>query len=123
MKLTASGHKNVLSTHRNTLEFTKDDYLTKKGDCIVGIKLDKIPKSMNGKIKIILKINNLVEEIEAEANPDFNHNSEMVIRITDFKDDRTFATRSNKAAKDINRKIIELLKNPKEKIKIKLVSL
>ena len=123
MELTALGHKNVLATHKTTLEFTKDDYLTKKGDCIMGIKLNKIPKAMHGKIKIILKINNLKEEIEAEANPEFNHKSEMVIRISDFKDNRTYATRANKASKDINRKIIDILKNPKKEIKIQLSSL
>tara|TARA_Y100000034_G_scaffold54516_1_gene66808 strand:+ start:705 stop:1076 length:372 start_codon:yes stop_codon:yes gene_type:complete len=123
MELTALGHKNVLATHKTTLEFTKDDYLTKKGDCILAINLDKIPKAMQGKIKIILKINNLTEEIKAEANPDFNHKTEMVIRISDFKDNRTYATRANKASKDINKNIIKLLKNPKNKLKIQLASL
>jgi hypothetical protein len=91
MELTALGHKNVLATHKTTLEFTKDDYLTKKGDCILAINLDKIPKAMQGKIKIILK--------------------------------RTYATRANKASKDINKNIIKLLKNPKNKLKIQLASL
>ena len=36
----AFGHKNLLGTHKNTLEFTKDKNLTLKGDCIVGVNAD-----------------------------------------------------------------------------------
>jgi len=31
-----SGHKNILSLHKKTIEITKDDELTVNGDCIVG---------------------------------------------------------------------------------------
>ena len=32
------GHKNIRATHKSTLEFTFDETLTVKGDCIVGVK-------------------------------------------------------------------------------------
>ena len=35
------GHSNVQSLHAKTLEITKDDYLTPRGDCIIGIRADK----------------------------------------------------------------------------------
>ena len=34
------GHKNILSLHQNSLEFTKDKDLTLNGDCIVGVNSD-----------------------------------------------------------------------------------
>ena len=34
------GHENILSTHKTTIEFTKDSELTLDGDCILGIKAD-----------------------------------------------------------------------------------
>ena len=40
MKFSILGHENILATHKNTLEFTKDDFVTKTGDCIVGISSD-----------------------------------------------------------------------------------
>ncbi|MBT4334420.1 DUF371 domain-containing protein [archaeon] len=120
MKFKAYGHENLLATHKNTFEFTKDDYLTKQGDCIVGIKLDKIPEAKTGLIKIIISVKKFKEEITAEANPHFNHEKEFVIRISGFLDDRTYAIRADKAAKDFDRKMIKLLKDPTQKINIEI---
>ena len=121
MEFVAYGHENVLGKHKTTLEFTKDDFLTKQGDCILGIKLDKIPFAMSGKIKIILKVDDLEDEITCVANKNFKDDNEFVIRKSDFLDDRTFATNANKAATDIKREIVEELKKGK-KIEITLES-
>ena len=32
------GHENITARHKTTLEFTKDEDLSLKGDCIVGVK-------------------------------------------------------------------------------------
>ena len=37
---TAYGHKNILATHKTTIEFTKDKELSLKGNCIVGVRAD-----------------------------------------------------------------------------------
>ena len=119
----AHGHPNILATHKTTLEFTRDSELSLKGDCIVGVRADFelnkikkiINKSKNNKIKILIetenkKINGI---IEAELNPNFNDNNEIVIRKTDFVSKRTFAIRSNKAAFELNRELIDYLKQKK----------
>ena len=127
----AKGHKNLLGTHATTLEFTKDLELTLKGDCIIGVKSDfsvEELKKLKGKIKITLsaaKITGNVSEkesdiITAEINPYFNDDREMVIRTSDFTDKRTFAVNATKAAKDINRELIEKLKNPDTELHIKI---
>ena len=33
-----TGHKNILSLHKKTIEITKDSQLTVNGDCIVGVR-------------------------------------------------------------------------------------
>ena len=50
------------------------------------------------------------EVIHAEINPDFNSDREMVIRKSDFRDDRTFAVRVDKGAKELKRELIEYLR-------------
>ena len=74
MIFSISGHTNLLATHQNTLEFTKDKELTKKGNCVVGIRADfdynklmKIAQNYS-KIKVIIKIDKLTEEIICKIN-------------------------------------------------------
>lgn len=121
----AHGHKNVLSTHKNTIEFTHDNHLTKKGDCILGIdanySLDKIKEAnFAGKIKIRITIDNLSDEIIAEYNPLFADSHEMVIRISNYQDKRTFAIRADKAAKDIKRELVERMRDPHSVLQIRI---
>jgi len=121
-KFNAYGHPNILGTHKTTFEFTKDNELTLNGDCIVGVKADFelseikkfIKKSKNNKIEIkiefISKNKKFQETIFAELNPNFNSDKEMVIRKTDFISERTFAVKADKAACDLNRGLVGVLK-------------
>ncbi len=115
------GHKNILGTQRNTLEFTKDKELTLDGDCIIGVnsdfRLEEI-KRLKGKIIVKIKVNDLIEEVECEVNPEFNDDEEIVIRRTEFLSGRTLGIRANKAAIDLNREMMELMKNPSQKMEV-----
>jgi len=132
-KFTAYGHPNITAKHKTTLEFTKDKELTLKGDCIVGVKADfsllllkKFIKSLKSKkIKIIIELKNknnkkIKEEIEAEINPGFNSDREMVIRKSDFVSKRTLGIKANKGAFELNRRFIDQLSNPDQEICIYL---
>ena len=50
-----SGHKNILSLHKKTIEITKDDELTINGDCIIGTNSSlaciDLPKEFKKKIQ------------------------------------------------------------------------
>ena len=48
---------------------------------------------------------------------------EMVIRRTDFVDKRTFAIKADKVAKDIDRRIVEKMKNSEAVLEIRISSL
>ena len=119
MKFNCTGHENILATHKSTIEFTKDNFLTKNGDCIIGInanfsygELMKFVKN-NKKAKLIIEIEGLVEEIIGEINKEFNHKNEIVLRLGSFVSNRTLLINCNKAAKHINREIIKKLKQRK----------
>ncbi len=117
------GHKNILAKHRSTLEITKEDHLTKKGDCIIGICSshscfdlpDDLKKELKKgkKIKIVIFTPVGEDIILAYGNPNLilTNKTSIVIRKSDFIDSRTLCIKANKSAKDINRKIIEYLKN------------
>ena len=125
-KFHAYGHPNILGTHKTTLEFTKDGDLSLNGDCIVGVKADfkleklkEFIKNSAGK-KIIVTIQTLdkkiAEKVEAYLNPDFSSDKELVIRKTDFVSGRTLAIKSNKAAFELNRELINYLKEKGNKM-------
>ena len=124
MRFTAYGHKNVLSTHKTTVEFTKDEHLTKNGDCIIAVNADFEHIDLNpGRIQITIFVDDMKDVISAEFNESFSSVSEMVIRKSDFLDSRTFAINADKAACDIDRRIVEKLTNPDNKAVIDIVNL
>ncbi len=126
MKFSAYGHKNILATHKTTLEFTKDKELTLNGDCIIGInsdfELDLIKDFIKNtkKIKIKIKVDDLVEEVNCEINPDFDDGHEIVVRKTDFLSERTLGINADKAAVDLNRKVAAKMKEEGKKIEVEL---
>ena len=49
------GHPNIRAEHPTTLEVTKDDFLTPRGDCIVGIASNKGASDINRCVKEVLR--------------------------------------------------------------------
>ena len=130
----AKGHKNIKSTHKTTFEITKDLSLTERGDCILAISANKGVTDLSDEFKNALLNDdaNLKIVVEAGDKEDsalakgsrlltLKDMDEMVIRKGNFICDRTLAINSNKAAIDFDRNLIEILKNPKTKIRIKLI--
>ncbi|WP_297490813.1 DUF371 domain-containing protein [Thermococcus sp.] len=127
------GHENVRATHKSTLEFTKEDYLTPRGDCILCVSADKSLKDLSedfkralrmGKRLIVrIKVGGFVDEVIAHGDPRLilDHEYSMVVRKSTYIDARTLAVRANKAAKDIDRRIVELLRNPETVAEVELV--
>ncbi len=124
----AYGHRNITAKHKTTLEFTKDKEVTKRGDCIVGVKADFNLKSIRKfiknkkKIKIIIKVKNIRKEIRCELNSNFNDDREIVIRKSDFTSKRTLGIMADKAAVDLNKNLIKELKDNKSKMTIEITN-
>ena len=125
------GHPNVLAEHKTTLEFTTDNYVLQKGDCIIGLRSSKTLLEINDKMKeemkkegskisVSISVNGLEEYIEGEGSPDLNFSDKraIIIRKSSFKCPRTLMINSNKAASDISRDIIELMKDENSIMKI-----
>ena len=125
-KIIAKGHKNVTSRHKSTFEITKDPELTLSGDCIVGVDMDRTMldfpdefKEMiadsNTKITVDLKTENGHDEITGFGHEDLTltHPTDIVIRKSDFTCSRTLMINADKAARDLDEKLIDDLKNEK----------
>ena len=123
----AKGHKNVTSAHRSTFEVTMDKEIGIRADCIVGvsskIKLEDFPlelrnaiKNENTLIKVQLETENAEDEIKGYGHPELtlDHPTDMVCRKSDFKCSRTLMIKSDKAAVDLKRELVNDLKEGKD---------
>ncbi len=122
LEFSCFGHTNLLGTHRNTFEFTKEPHLTRNGDCIIGVSSDfEIKKTPNFKeIKITLQCDGEKDEIKGVFNPLFQPGHEMVFRKSDFSSERTFAVRCDKSAAELKREIIKKMKDPSAVMKVRI---
>ncbi|WXG42763.1 MAG: DUF371 domain-containing protein [Promethearchaeati archaeon SRVP18_Atabeyarchaeia-1] len=132
--LTAYGHSCIRGTHGTTLEITKAEEVTLKGDCIIAANASKSPSDFSNlfknllrressKVLLVLEVCGLKEEVTGQGDPQLRLTSreDMVCRKSSFTCERTLMVRANKAAKDLDRRIIERLRNPENKVSIELL--
>lgn len=132
-KIISFGHNLVSGEHNTTVEITKEGFLTKNGDCIIGINANKSCFDLDKKTKDYLKsgkkvlfeieVNGKKDRINAFGSEDLilTNKTSIVIRKSSYIDDRTIAIKADKAACDIRRDIIEELKNPNTKLILRVI--
>ncbi len=121
----AYGHVNVTAKHRSTIELTKDEYLTPRGDCIIGIKACKALRDFSQEFKELVKRDGsiIIAIFIADDTYDFvvgrgsskltlTSDRKIIIRKSEYVDQSTIMIKSNKAAKDLNRRLIKKLRDP-----------
>ena len=116
------GHPNVLGKHKSTLEFTKENYLTPRGDCIIGINSTKAVADLKDEVKdvlrqngygyVVIKIDDILDIISGRGDHQltFSNKVKIIIRKSSFISDSTLLIHSDKAAADIKREIINKLR-------------
>ncbi|WP_054854282.1 DUF371 domain-containing protein [Vulcanisaeta distributa] len=134
-EIRAWGHVNVRARHRTTIEVTKDDYLTPRGgDCIIGIKANKGLLDISPELKeVIRKDGSIVIAIfvvddyfdyvigMGSSRLTLSNGSRLIIRRSGYIDDATLMIRANKAAIDLDRRLIDRLKKESPPLTIYIV--
>lgn len=123
-KVVAKGHQAIKAIHPTTFELTKDKHLTEKGDCIIGIGLDKGVAELDPDLRAALKKNtsiivmilsarNITDMVLAQGDNKLilSDNKKIIVRKSSYIDSATLAINSNKSARNIRRDLIEKLKN------------
>jgi hypothetical protein len=128
--INATGHPFIQCSHSTTIELTKDDYLTKKGTCILGIKASKAcfdltpelnHKILNGdKIDVIIKADDIFDSFHGYGSKLLTllSKKDMVFRKSNFICDRTVLIKCTKSSLDLNRSLIKKLTNVDQQISI-----
>jgi hypothetical protein len=124
------GHPNIRAEHVKTIEFTKDTDLTERGDCILGIRStferEKL-KQFSKKVRFVCEVTDgtggtVRSEFKCRVNPRFSNDHELVLRKSGFASERTFGLALNRGANWLDRKIVELMHNPMQKMKVTVKS-
>jgi len=127
------GHENIQATHKTTFEITKEAQLSRRGDCIIAVSVNKTMTDFSSefkenlhkekaKIMILIEAGDAAEVVNAFGSPRLilTHRTDMVVRKSNYICNRTLAIQADKAACDLSRKLAEKLRNPKQKVKITL---
>ncbi len=129
----AYGHENIQATHESTLEITKETQVSKKGDCIIAVSANKAVTDLSPEFKenlrletrkmtMLIEAGELVDVVNAFGSPRLilTDLTDMVVRKSSYICNRTLAIQADKAAFDLSRKLVQKLRNPKQKVKITL---
>ena len=121
-----SGHKNILSLHKKTIEITKDSQLTVNGDCIIGVGSNlaciDLPEKFKKKIQdptTEIKFSIVADEYSftihgmGSEKLTLKHSNDIVLRKSAFTCSRTIAIKCDKASDDIPRNMVKKLQDPK----------
>ena len=130
----ARGHPNVMGTHKMTFEITKDSQLSKRGDCVIGVSANKAASDLlsafkqacrneDAKITVRLEAAGIVDTIRGLGNRNLtlSHPTEIVGRKSLYTSERTIMVGADKAALDLDRALIAVLKSPNTKLAVQLI--
>ena len=132
--LEAWGHRNIIAENKATFEITKETHLSKKGDCIVGIRASKgacelsegfkrLARRENARITVIFQVDNNREVTIGRGSSQltFKHPTDLVARKSSYTCGRTLMIKTDKAAADLSRHLIKNLKKENQKMKVTLI--
>ncbi|WP_456369695.1 DUF371 domain-containing protein [Geoglobus sp.] len=133
-EIVAYGHENITARHRTTLEVTKDREVTPRGDCIIGVRASKSVRDLSDELRRAImsaeRLNISLElpdygmsvsfSAEGSERLTLTHERDVVVRKSDFACSRTLAVRSSLAARDLDREFVDLLRDRKTLLMMKI---
>jgi hypothetical protein len=118
----ARGHENVAGTHAGTWELTSDDWLTPAGDCVLGVAADRVPadfapsfvdacRDAGATVVATLRADGHEAVVTGRGDPDLTlvDDRSLVVRTSDYVDDRTVMVGADAAAADLDRDLVAAL--------------
>ncbi|MFC2174566.1 DUF371 domain-containing protein [archaeon] len=119
MLITGKGHPNVRSEHPTTLAFTRDKAVTPRGDCFVAVDCDWnvgpafLEKLRSAKtVTVTIECGGRKDTIVGTGHPELTlSDKDLVIRKSGWVDPRTLMIGADKAAKDLDKELVQCLKH------------
>ena len=131
----ALGHPKISAKHPTTLEITKEDRLTERGDCIIATcaskgcvdlstEFSKLMRNNETHVTLRMEAGNRIETIHGrgDARLALDHPRDMVARKSNYVCHRTIMILADKSASDLDRELVRVLRDPRTRIRIELVA-
>jgi hypothetical protein len=105
-RILCRGHKNITARHRSTFEVTREEHLSMKGDCIIGVGAGAV-------LTTRLCCGEHEVGIRSVGGPalSLDHPTDLVWRKSGFVCGRTIGIGADFAARDIPREFVAALGN------------
>jgi len=123
VRFKAYGHENVIGEHKTTVEITTEDYLTKQGTCIIGVQANQKLSDLSTEIRelatlettkivLVMEIADIIEQVTGTGgqNLTYSDSVSMVARTSSYQCERTLMINADKAASNLSREFVRLLK-------------
>lgn len=130
----AWGDEKITARHRTTLEITKEGVKTGYGDCIVATRaeggLSDLPEGLKREARIegapmalVLEAGGITQLIWGRGSPalTFESRHEMVVRKSNYVCGRTLMIHANKAACELDKGFVDLLRDNNRAISVTIV--
>jgi hypothetical protein len=129
----AWGHANITAMNATTFEITKEDHLTRKGDCIIAVNASKGARDLSAefrrlvrrrqaKVRVMIEAGATIEMAIGQGDPRLllNHPTDLVVRTSNYTCDRTLMIKADKGAVDFSRDLIREVQQPLRRVLITL---
>lgn len=118
------GHRNVRGLHETTFEITREDDLTPRGDCIIGVRASKALRDFSDCFKSLVRSGSTrvhVLVVTEDGHMDvvsgwgsealtYEDPTRIIVRRSSYVSDSTAVVRADKAARDLSRALINSLR-------------
>ncbi len=87
--------------------------------------ITKVLSTPSGRARLTLRVDSLLFTVEGRGarGLSFSHPTDLVVRKSGFVSDRTLMVHADKAAIDIPRELVKLLRDPKKRVTIEISAL
>jgi len=106
------GHAAIAGTHAKTIEFTRDDDVTRRATCVLGVASehdDGALRALRGDVEVELECGGHRDTFTATMTPFFLGDDSLVFRRGPALRGRTIAYRASKGAAGIDRALVHAL--------------
>ncbi|MEM1873507.1 MAG: DUF371 domain-containing protein [Acidilobaceae archaeon] len=117
----AEGHPNVSARHETTIEVTREDYLTPRGDCIIGVKSELSARDLpewfkeearrGSLIVAVFCAESVCDSVVGRGSPEmsFADDKRIVLRRSAYVGPETVMIKASRAAAHLSRELVARL--------------